>query len=73
VEERLLFDRIALQSGNVTARHSELATIVETHLADADLTRREETTMTACNAAQGSLGQLFEQMPLYGFSRDERL
>src|SRR6516165_9268458 len=45
MEERLLFDRIALQSGDVAEGYFELSVLVEAHLADAALAFADQAAM----------------------------
>src|SRR5215208_3233299 len=51
VEERLLFDRIALHAADVPPWDVELAIAVAAHFADADRARRNRTAMPARHAA----------------------
>src|SRR4051812_16338350 len=47
VEERLLFDGVALDAGDVSPRHAQPAVVIEAHLAHAERAGRDRTLMPA--------------------------
>jgi hypothetical protein len=51
MKERLLLDRIALDSSDVTKRHTQLAALIESNPANASLPLANKAAMTACNAS----------------------
>ena len=58
MEERLLFDGIALRAGNVSPRNIERAAAVEADFADAGLAFGNRAAVTAGEAAQAIVFEL---------------
>ena len=52
MKERLLFDRVNLQSGNVAVRHHQCAVLIEADFADSFMARRDPAPVAAGNAGQ---------------------
>jgi len=65
VEERLLFDRVTLHSGNIAPGNVERATVVEANLADTGLSLGNRAAVAAGIAAYAIAIQLF---PKGGFA-----
>jgi hypothetical protein len=60
VEKRFFLDRIALHAADVSPRHSQLAALVESHLAHADRSVGQGTAVAAGVALQPAVGQYAE-------------
>ena len=59
MEERLLFDRIALHAANVSPGNVQLSPFIEANLANASLALFDETAMTTRIALQCVAGEMF--------------
>jgi hypothetical protein len=62
MEERLLLDRIALYSSDISPRDVELSTTVEAHLADTGLTVWDWATVSAGVATHAIVIELLDQV-----------
>ena len=70
VEERFLFDRVALDAADIAPRHAKPAPLVEADLADANRAFGEGTLMPAGVAAQTSVRQHVVQLAFARFARE---
>src|SRR6185503_10015463 len=65
VEEGLFLGRVALQRAHVAPRHTQLAALVEAHLADAPPALVDQAAVAAGVTAQGVLGQTLVEIAFY--------
>ncbi len=62
VEERLLFDRVSLQTSHITPGDTQLASLVEAHLADTAPPITDQAAVGARHTAHGVIWQRFRQL-----------
>ena len=63
MEERLLLDRIELQRANIAMRYQQLSPAIEPHAADAVESVGDDAAVSACEATQFAVFEVFVKLP----------